>query len=197
MQFCRTFAAVAGGSSPQSRSMITSRVKASFPWRRSRARTERCLAPAPVSAEAMVPLGGPTGGEQAYVIPQSHGVTVQSPAQASAYQLKVEAMRGQARNDAYQLSVDAMRGQALNKTFAGNTPGTSVSKLGPLDAWAIGAISANQPVPTVVTSTRTSDGFNWSDAGIGAAVTFGAVLFLLTAVLLGRKRIDRSGLARA
>ena len=73
---------------------------------------------APVSAQAMVAIDGPTGGEQTYVIPQSHGVTVQSPAQASAYQLKVEAMRGQARNDAYQLSVDAMRGQALNKTFA-------------------------------------------------------------------------------
>ena len=115
------------------------------------------------------------------MIPKSHGIVVQSPAQAATYQLKVEAMRG----------------QALNNTWADSRPGTStsVSKLGPLDAWAIGAISANQPVPTVVTSTRTSDGFNWSDAGIGAAVTFGAVLFLLTAVLLGRKRIDRSGLA--
>ena len=136
---------------------------------------------APVSAQAMVAIDGPTGGEQAYVIPKSHGIVVQSPAQAATYQLKVEAMRG----------------QALNNTWADSRPGTStsVSKLGPLDAWAIGAISANQPVPTVVTSTRTSDGFNWSDAGIGAAVTFGAVLFLLTAVLLGRKRIDRSGLA--
>ena len=134
---------------------------------------------APVSAQAMVAIDGPTGGEQAYVIPKSHGIVVQSPAQAAAYQLKV----------------DAMRGQALNNTWADSRPGTSVSKLGPLDAWAIGAISANQPVPTVVTSTRTSDGFSWSDAGIGAAVTFGAVLFLLTAVLLGRKRIDRSGLA--
>lgn len=134
---------------------------------------------APVSAQAMVAIDGPTGGEQAYVIPKSHGIVVQSPAQAATYQLKVEAMRG----------------QALNNTWADSRPGASVSKLGPLDAWAIGAISANQPVPTVVTSTRTSDGFNWSDAGIGAAVTFGAVLFLLTAVLLGRKRIDRSGLA--
>ena len=152
---------------------------------------------APVSAQAMVAIDGPTGGEQAYVIPKSHGIVVQSPAQAATYQLKVEAMRGQALNNAYQLKVDAMRGQALNNTWADSRPGTStsVSKLGPLDAWAIGAISANQPVPTVVTSTRTSDGFNWSDAGIGAAVTFGAVLFLLTAVLLGRKRIDRSGLA--
>jgi len=154
---------------------------------------------APVSAQAMVAIDGPTGSEMTYVvIPKSDGVVVQSPSQAAAYQLKV----------------DAMRGQALNKTWAD-------SRLGPLDAWAIGAISAHNanqpgltaagtaiasarhdalPVPTVVTSTRTSDGFNWSDAGIGASVTFGAVLFLLTAVAFGRKyrgRIDRSGLASA
>jgi hypothetical protein len=153
---------------------------------------------APVGAQAMVAIDGPTGSETTYVIPKSDGVVVKSPAQAAAYQLKV----------------DAMRGQALNKTWADST-------LGPLDAWAIGAISANSanqpgptaagtaianarhdalPVPTVVTSTRTSDGFNWSDAGIGSAVTFGAVLFLLTAVGFGRKhrgRLDRSGLARA
>jgi hypothetical protein len=131
---------------------------------------------APVSAQAMVDVGGPTGGEQAYVIPKSHGIVVQSPAQAAAYQLKVDAMRGQALNNAYQVSVDTMRGQKLNKTWA------------------------DSRVPTAVTATGTSDGFNWSDAGIGAAVTFGAVLFLLTAVGLGRKhrgRIDGSGLARA
>jgi hypothetical protein len=130
---------------------------------------------APVSAQAMVDIAGPTGGEQAYVIPKSHGIVVQSPAQAAAYQLKVDAMRGQALNNAYQTSVDALRGQALNKTWA------------------------DSRVPTALTST-TSDGFNWSDAGIGAAVTFGVVLFLLTAVGFGRKhrgRLDRSGLARA
>jgi hypothetical protein len=149
---------------------------------------------APVSAQAMVIIDGPTGGEQAYVIPKSNGIAVQSPAQAAAYQLKVEAMRGQALNNAYQLQVDAMRGQALNKTWAGS-PGPT----------AAGTAIANArhdalPVPTVVNSTSTSNSFNWSDAGIGAAVTFGVVLFLLAAVMLGRKhrgRLDRSGLARA
>jgi len=149
---------------------------------------------APVSAQAMVDIAGPTGGEQPYVIPKSNGVVVQSPAQAAAYQLKVDAMRGQALNNAYQTSVDAMRGQQLNKTWA-EGPGIT----------AAGTAIANArhdalPVSTVVTSTSTSDGFNWSDAGIGAAVTFGVVLFLLTAMTLGRKyrgRIDRSGLARA
>jgi hypothetical protein len=158
---------------------------------------------APASAQAMVIIDGPTGGEQAYVVQTSHPVasemSVQSPVQTSAYQLKV----------------DLLRSQAMNRMA---TTYPSVSQLGPLDAWAIGAISANQPgttaagtaianarhdalpVSTVVTSTRTNDGFNWSDAGIGASVTFGAVLFLLTAVAFGRKyrgRIDRSGLASA
>ena len=130
----------------------------------------------PVSAQAMVEIGGPTGGETTYVIPTSHGNIVKSPAQdQAAYQLKVDAIRGQALNNAYQVSVDTMRGEKLNKTWA------------------------DSRVPTAVTST-TSDGFSWSDAGIGAAVTSGVVLFLLTAVGLGRKhrgRIDRSGLARA
>lgn len=151
---------------------------------------------APVSAQAMIAIDGPTGGEQAYVIPQSNGIVVQSPAQAAAYQLKVDAMRGQALNNAYQLKVDAMRGRALNQSAASYSTTPTASKLGPLDAWAIGAISAHQPVPTVVTSTRTSDGFNWSDAGIGSAVTFGVVLFLLTAVGFSRRH-QRSGLARA
>lgn len=133
----------------------------------------------PVSAQAMVDVGGPTGGEQAYVIPRSHGIVVKSPAQQSAYQLKVDAMRGQALNNAYQVSVDTMRGQKLNKIWADSRVPTT---------------------PATVKGTSTNNGFNWSDAGIGAAVTFGAVLFLLTAVGFGRKhrgRIDGSGLARA
>jgi hypothetical protein len=139
---------------------------------------------APVSAQAMVAVDGPTGGEQAYVIPKSRGIVVQSPAQAAAYQLKV----------------DVMRGQALNKTWAASKSSPTPTNLGPLDPWAYAAIHSHDAVPTVVTITRTSDGFNWSDAGIGSAVTFGVALFLLTAVGLGRKyrgRLDRSGLARA
>lgn len=150
---------------------------------------------APVSAQAMVIIDGPSGGESSYVIPSSQGNTVVSPAQSdAAYQLKVEAMRGQALNNAYQLKVDEMRGQQLNKTWA---QGPGITAAGTAIA---SARHDALPVTTVVTSTSTSDGFNWSDAGIGAAVTFGAVLFLLTAVGFGRKhrgRMDRSGLARA
>jgi hypothetical protein len=68
-------------------------------------------------------------------------------------------------------------------------------KYGPLDPWAYAVIHRSSP--TVVTA-RPDNGFNWSDAGIGASVFFGAALLLLTAVALGRRyrsRFDRSGLA--
>jgi hypothetical protein len=41
-------------------------------------------------------------------------------------------------------------------------------------------------------------GFDWGDAGIGASVSFGATMFLLTAVGLGRRyrsQMDRTRLA--
>lgn len=41
-------------------------------------------------------------------------------------------------------------------------------------------------------------GFDWGDAGIGASVSFGATMFLLTAVGVGRRyrsQMDRSRLA--
>jgi hypothetical protein len=67
-------------------------------------------------------------------------------------------------------------------------------KYGQLDPWAYTVI--HQSSPSVVTS-RPDNGFNYSDAGIGASVSFGAALLLLTAVALGRRyrsRFDRSGL---
>jgi hypothetical protein len=84
---------------------------------------------------------------------------------------------------------------------------------GPLDPWAYAVIhrsSSGSIVPPdvrdhrlvaqLVQADRLSSRatFNWGDAGIGASVSFGAVLLLLAAVVLGqryRRRIDRSGLA--
>jgi hypothetical protein len=57
-------------------------------------------------------------------------------------------------------------------------------KYGQLDPWAYTVI--HQSSPSVVTS-RPDNGFNYSDAGIGASVSFGAALLLLTAVALGRR----------
>jgi hypothetical protein len=64
---------------------------------------------------------------------------------------------------------------------------------------AAGAALANQkhdayPVPVSSTEVAASTGFNWSDAGIGASVTFGALLLLFTALVLGRRQRSR-GLA--
>jgi hypothetical protein len=92
-------------------------------------------------------------------------------------------------------------------------------KDGPLDPWAYALVHrSTEPVKAVASNSVPQDvrdhrlvgelvradrlasqsGFNWGDAGIGALVSFGAVLFLLTSVGLGRRyrsRIRRSGLA--
>ena len=64
---------------------------------------------------------------------------------------------------------------------------------------AAGAALANAkhtayPVPSQVVTSTDSSSFSWSDAGIGASVSFGAALLLLTAVGLGRRARSR-GLA--
>jgi hypothetical protein len=87
------------------------------------------------------------------------------------------------------LKVEGMRWMAMANQYQ-NRPGIT----------AAGAALANQkhsalPVPTTqVSTTSVSDGFNWSDAGIGASISFGAALLLLTAVGLGRRSRSR-GLA--
>jgi hypothetical protein len=84
---------------------------------------------------------------------------------------------------------------------------------GPLDPWAYAVIHRNSSgsvVPQDVRDHRlvaqlvqadrptSQSAFNWGDAGIGASVSVAAVLLLLTALVLGRRqlqRINRSGLA--
>ena len=88
-----------------------------------------------------------------------------------------------------QLQVEGLRWQAIAKPYE-NSPGIT----------AAGAALSNAkhtayPV-SVVQATTTSDGFNWSDAGIGASVAFGAALMLLLAVVIGRRFRSRpTGLA--
>ena len=160
------------------------------------------------TAQAAVYVDGPTPGVQAGYI------------RAAAYQLKVEGMRWQAMAKQYeshpgitaagamlanqrhsalsvselnpvsQLKVEGMRWLAMANQYK-NQPGIT----------AAGAALANQkhdalPVPiTQASTTSVSDGgFNWSDAGIGALVSFGAALLLLTAIGLGRRSRSR-GLA--
>ena len=87
------------------------------------------------------------------------------------------------------LQADGMRWNAMAKRYYESLPGKT----------AAGSALANQkhnayPVPVSSTEVAASTGFNWSDAGIGASVTFGALLLLLTAVVLGRRQRSR-GLA--
>jgi hypothetical protein len=86
------------------------------------------------------------------------------------------------------LQADGLRYQAMAKFYKDNTPGIT----------AAGTAIANQQhnayrVPLTASSAG-SDGFNWSDAGIGASAVFAGLLVLLTAVGLGRRHRSR-GLA--
>jgi hypothetical protein len=88
------------------------------------------------------------------------------------------------------LKVEGMRWMAMANQYQ-NRPGIT----------AAGAALANQkhsalpvPITQALTTSASDDGFNWSDAGIGASVSFGAALLLLTAVGLGRRSRSR-GLA--
>ena len=88
-----------------------------------------------------------------------------------------------------QLQVEGQRWQAMAKAYE-NSPGIT----------AAGAALSNAkhtayPV-SVVQTTTSSEPFNWSDAGIGASIAFGAALMLLMAVVLGRRFRSRpTGLA--
>jgi hypothetical protein len=71
----------------------------------------------------------------------------------------------------------------------------SAGKYGQLDPWAYTVIHRSSPA---VVTARPNNGFNWSDAVIGASASFGAALLLVTALAFGRRyrsRFDRSGLA--
>jgi hypothetical protein len=84
-----------------------------------------------------------------------------------------------------QLQVDVLRSKAMNAMAR-----TYWSRPGITAAGAALANAKHSAYPVQVTQTQTaaSDGFNWSDAGIGASVAFGATLLLLMAVVLGRRR---------
>ena len=89
-----------------------------------------------------------------------------------------------------QLKVEGLRWMAMAKQYE-NQPGIT----------AAGAALSNArhdaySAPVIQTQTATSDGFNWSDAGVGALVAFGAALMLVTAFVLSRRhRSGPTGLA--
>ena len=88
-----------------------------------------------------------------------------------------------------QLKVEGLRWQAMAKAYE-NSPGITAA-----GAALSNAKHSAYPV-SVAQTTTSSDGFNWSDAGIGASIAFGAALMLLMAVILGRRFRSRpTGLA--
>jgi hypothetical protein len=91
-----------------------------------------------------------------------------------------------------QLQVEGLRWQAMADAYQAQSPVRSENSFG-----APGPSLAGATGPQVVAAaSTTSDGFNWSDAGVGASVAFGAALMLLMAVVLGRRFRSRpTGLA--
>ena len=91
-----------------------------------------------------------------------------------------------------QLQVEGLRWQAMADAYQAQSPVRSENSFG-----APGPALAGATGPQVLAAaSTTSDGFNWSDAGIGASVAFGVALMLLLAVVLGRRFRSRpTGLA--
>jgi hypothetical protein len=117
------------------------------------------------------------------------------PAQASSTAVAQQAIASEisVQSPNYQLggTVPRLTGSALVNAPA---PVSHITAAGTAMA---NAKHAALPVgPNPVVQTASSSGFDWSDAGIGALVAFGAALMLLTAVVLGRRHRSRpTGLA--
>ena len=91
-----------------------------------------------------------------------------------------------------QLQVEGLRWQAMANAYQAQSPVRSENGFGVPGPGLAGATGPQ----VVAAASTTSDGFNWSDAGIGASVAFGAALMLLMAVVLGRRFRHRpTGLA--
>jgi hypothetical protein len=75
--------------------------------------------------------------------------------------------------------------------------------LGPLDPWAYNLVFESRNIgsatvgDTAIRVPNPSSGFDFGDAGLGAAVTFGVALILAASIGIGvrQRRIHRSGLA--
>jgi hypothetical protein len=92
-----------------------------------------------------------------------------------------------------QLQVEGQRWQAMANAYQAQSPVKSENSFG---VPGPGLAGATGPQIVAAAAGTTSDGFNWSDAGIGASIAFGAALMLLMAVILGRRFRSRpTGLA--
>jgi hypothetical protein len=140
---------------------------------------KQTVAPAsPLSAQ-------PTGiGQQAYA--------ARLQAMADAY------ARLKAQPTAIGQQAYGARMQAMADRYQSMGPGTVRSE-NSFGAPGPSAGGAQGPVVVKTASVSSSSGFDWNDAGIGAAVAFGIAVLLVTAVALGRRyrHTDGPGLASA
>jgi hypothetical protein len=83
-----------------------------------------------------------------------------------------------------QAQVAALRYQAMVDLYSRQNPVRSENSFG---APGPSAAGAQGPVSERVIRTASASSFDWSDAGIGASVVFGAALMLLTALVVGRR----------
>jgi hypothetical protein len=107
-----------------------------------------------------------------------------------------------------QADLNALDPWAINLVYKAAHSGpaptpTRAIDLGPLDPWAYNLVYQSRHMgsatvgDTAIKVPNPSSGFDFSDAGIGAAVSFGAALILMAAIGFGlrQRRIHRSGLA--
>jgi hypothetical protein len=140
----------------------------------------------------------------AVVVPTAQAKVVidgySAPASSAAVTHQPIASEISVQSPAYQLGVGAnavkLTGAALVNAPApvsladsGKAIASEISVQSPAYQLGVGA-------PNPVVQTASSGGFDWSDAGIGALVAFGAALMLVTAIVLGRRhRSGPTGLA--
>jgi hypothetical protein len=103
---------------------------------------------------------------------------------AAAGQLQVPITSSSVQSTLTPLQVEGMRWQAMADSYARQNPVRSENSFG---APGPSAGGAQGPVATQTASRVGSSSFDWSDAGIGGSIVFGAALMLLTAITLGRR----------
>ena len=89
---------------------------------------------------------------------------------------------------------------AVSLVYKSTHPSTTQAvDLGPLDPWAYSLVYQSKYIgsATPIRVSNPSTGFDFTDAGIGAAVSFGIAVILLGMVAVGvrHRRMNRSGLA--
>jgi hypothetical protein len=126
---------------------------------------------------------------------------------AASHGVEVVSEHGQTSAQLSQLQIEGMRWQAMADAYREPTPISSENSYGgskpsPTLISSENSYGASKPSPTQapVLAVSSPGGFDWADAGIGASIGLGAVLVLLTSVVVARRtrsRLDQTGLTSA